>query len=197
MTFISRVPLYNIWFGHRLNGTSPNTNRLHRICALESVASAMVQLDQFLCQTGGRLLFESNDSPSGTGPMRLIDHKAMLDRWFVLEDPDEEPIYIECAASNDPKAYYTLILNEHPEQNQVLKGLPMLLRQLISWIPLFLLIQTLTSRISLYLERVSSKVSLIGMVSLFYLVLLAMRDIPGSSRATGTRLCTLETTLML
>lgn len=59
----------------------------------------------------------------------------MFDRWFVHEDPDNDPIYIECVASSDPKAYYTLMLDMHPEQNQVPKGLAMLLRQLISWIP--------------------------------------------------------------
>lgn len=38
MTFIGN-PLYNIWFGHRLDGTSPDTTCLCRICALESIAS--------------------------------------------------------------------------------------------------------------------------------------------------------------
>ena len=57
MTFISGIPLYNIWSGHHLNGTSPDITRLHRIRALESIASPMVQLDKFSFQTGGRLLF--------------------------------------------------------------------------------------------------------------------------------------------
>lgn len=98
MTFISGIPLYNVWFGHRLNGASPDTTRLRRISALESIASAMVQLDRFSFQTGGRLLFGSDGNPSDIGPMRRVDHKAMLDRWFVHKDPDDDPIYIECAA---------------------------------------------------------------------------------------------------
>lgn len=134
MTFISGIPLYNIWFGHRLKGACPDTTHLRRIRALESIASAMVQLDRFSFRTGGRLLFGDDGNPSHIGSMRRVDHKAMLDRWFVHKDPDDDPIYIECAASSDPKAYYTFMLDMHPEQNNVPRGLAMLLRQLISWI---------------------------------------------------------------
>lgn len=70
MTFISGIPLYNIWFGHRLNGASPDTTCLHRIRALESIASTMVQLDRFSFQTGSRLLFGSDGNPSDIGPIR-------------------------------------------------------------------------------------------------------------------------------
>ncbi|KAJ6045068.1 uncharacterized protein N7446_003270 [Penicillium canescens] len=94
MTFISGIPLYDV-----------------------CIASAMVQLERFSFQTGGRLLFGSDGNPSDIGPMRRVDHKAMLDRCFVHEAPDDDPIYIECAASSDPKAYYTLMLDTHPEQN--------------------------------------------------------------------------------
>lgn len=134
MTFISGIPLYNVWFGHCLNGASPDTTRLRRTRALESIASAVVQLDRFSFRTGGRLLFESDGNPSNIGPMRRVDHKAMLDRWFIHKDPNDDTIYIECAASSDPKAYYTLMLDIHPEQNPLPKGLAMLLRQLVSWI---------------------------------------------------------------
>lgn len=135
MSFISGTPLYDVWFGHRLKGTSPDITRARRTRALEGIASAMVQLDRFSFRTGGCLLFGSDGTPSGIGPMRQADHMAMLDRWFVHKDPDDDPIYVECAASSDPKAYYTLMLDRYPEQNPVPKGLAMLLRRLISWIP--------------------------------------------------------------
>lgn len=203
MTFISGVPLHNVWFGHRLNGASPETTRLRRIRALESIAAAIAQLDKFSFRTGGRLLFGNDGNPSGIGPMRQVDHKAMLDRWFVHNDPDDDTIYVECAASSDPRAHYTPILDRYPEPNQVPKGLAMLLRQLIDWIPEpapsemdpFVLahpdfdIQTLTSRTSSYPKRASSEVSSIGMGSLLCLALLVTRVIRGGSRATGTRLC--------
>ena len=135
MTFISGIPLYNVWFGHRLNGVNPDTTHLHRIRALESIASVMVQLDRFSFQTGGCLLFGNDGNLSDIGPMRRVDHRAMLDRWFIHKDPDDDPLYIECAASSDPKAFYTLMLDIHPELTPVPKGLAMLLRQLITWIP--------------------------------------------------------------
>lgn len=135
ITFISGIPLYDVWFGHRLNGASPDTTHLRRVRALESIASAMVQLDRFSFRIGGCLLFGSDGNLSDIGPMRRVDYEAMLDRWFVHKDPDDDPIYIEHAASSDPKAYYTFMLDLHPEQNPVPKGLAMLLRQLMSWIP--------------------------------------------------------------
>lgn len=135
MTFISGTPLYDVWFGHRLNGVSPDTTRTRRINAIQSIASAMIQLDKFSFGTGGRLLFGSDGNPSGVGPMRKVDHQAMLDRWFVHNDPNDDPIYVEFAESSDPKAYYTLFLDMYPEQDPIPKGLEMLLRQLISWIP--------------------------------------------------------------
>lgn len=135
MSFVSGVSLYDIWFGHRLRGASNEATRACRTRALESIASAMVQLGKFAFRTGGRLLFGSDGNPSGVGPMRQVDHRAMLDRWFVHQDPDDDPIYVECPASSDPKAYYTVMLDMHPEEEPVHKGLVMLLRQLISWIP--------------------------------------------------------------
>ncbi|KAF2457386.1 hypothetical protein BDY21DRAFT_385712 [Lineolata rhizophorae] len=130
MTFISGTPLYNVWFGQHLNGASPDKTR-----AIEGIASAMILLDKFPFRTGGSLLFGSDGNPTKVGPMRRVDHKAMLDRWFLHNDPDDDPIYVECAATSDPKAYYTFMLDMHPEQNPIPKGLAMLLRQLISWIP--------------------------------------------------------------
>lgn len=135
MSFIPGAPLYDVWFGHRLNGTSHEAVRACRTRALDSIASAMVQLDKFSFPTGGRLVFGSDGSPSGMGPMRQVDHKAMLDRWFVHKDADDDPIYVEFAPTSDPKAFYTFMLDAHPEQKSISKGVAMLLRQLISWIP--------------------------------------------------------------
>jgi len=135
MSFISGAPLYDVWFGHRLNGASHEAVRACRTRALDSIASAMVQLERFSFPTGGRLLFGSDGSLSGIGPMRQVDHKAMLDRWLVHKDPDDDLIDAELAPTSDPKAYSTSMLDRHPEQSSVSKGLEMLLRQLIGWIP--------------------------------------------------------------
>lgn len=135
MVFISGAPLYDVWFGHRLNGINPDDTQAYRKRALEGIASAMVQLDRFSFQNGDSPLFGSDGNLLGVGPMRRVDQKAMLDRWFVHNDPDNDPIYVECLASNDPKSHYTIMLDMYPEENLIPKGVSMLLRQLIGWIP--------------------------------------------------------------
>ncbi|KAI0399442.1 hypothetical protein F4802DRAFT_589477 [Xylaria palmicola] len=135
LSFISGVPLYDVWFGHRLKGDDLEVNRARRTRALADIASAMNQLGRFSFPTSGSLVFESGRFPSSTGPERRVDQRAMLDRWFIHHDPADDPIYVAHAASNDPKAYYTFMLDLHPEKNPVQQGLVALLRQLISWIP--------------------------------------------------------------
>lgn len=135
MSFVSGIPLYDAWFGQHLSGASPETTASRRRRALESIASAMAQLEKLTFQTGGQPIFGSDGNVSDIGPMRRVDHKAMFDRWFVHKDPDDDPMYIECAASSDPKAYYTVMLDAHPEEDPILKGIAMTLRELISWIP--------------------------------------------------------------
>ncbi|KAH8705028.1 hypothetical protein BGW36DRAFT_421605 [Talaromyces proteolyticus] len=80
-----------------------DTTHSRRICALENIASAMVQLDRFSFRSGGRLLFGSDGNPYGIGSIRRVDHKAMLDRWFLHKDLDYDLIHIECAASSYQK----------------------------------------------------------------------------------------------
>ncbi|KAI1174237.1 hypothetical protein F4777DRAFT_393827 [Nemania sp. FL0916] len=135
MSYISGVPLYEVWFGHRRKGDELEVNRARRTRALEDIASAMKQLDSFSFPTSGSLLFTSDGSVSGTGPIRRIDQQAMLDRWFVHQDPADDPIYASQAASSDTKAYYTFMLDLHARENPFRKGCVALLRQLISWIP--------------------------------------------------------------
>ncbi|KAL4931266.1 uncharacterized protein BDV17DRAFT_288814 [Aspergillus undulatus] len=135
MTFIDRVSLYDVWFGDQLTGASTDTTLSRRIRALEGIASAMAQLGQFSFRAGGQLIFDDDGQPSNIGPIRRLDNKAMLDQWFIHKDPVDDPIYIEYPASSDSEAYYTVMLDEHPEQKPIPKGLAMPLRQLISWIP--------------------------------------------------------------
>ncbi|KAI1735056.1 hypothetical protein F4680DRAFT_461952 [Xylaria scruposa] len=135
MSYISGVPLYDVWFGHKLKGDDLEVNRARRTRALNSIASAMIQLGSFSFRTSGSLIFSSDGSPLGSGPVRRVDQKAMLDRWFVHQDPADDPIYASHAASSDPKAYYTFMVDLHPEEKLFQKGLVALLRQLISWIP--------------------------------------------------------------
>lgn len=136
MSFVTGYSLYDIWFGHRLRGTSAVENHANRVRVLEGVASAMAQLGKFSSRTGGSPRFaEGGSEIVGSGPFRQVDHKAMLDRWFVHADPAEDPIYFKLEPYEKAKQYYTAMLDAHPEDQRVLRGMELLLRQFIDWIP--------------------------------------------------------------
>jgi len=135
MSFISGLPLYDVWFGHRLQGVGPDTMIARRTRALDGIASAMAQLGRFTFSTSGSLVFGDDGEVLSLGPLRKVDNKAMLDRWHIHHDPDDAPNYAELPASDDPQAYYTFMLDQHQENIPTSKGVSLLLRQLISWIP--------------------------------------------------------------
>ena len=137
MSFVTGVSLYDVWFGNRLGGTTPEDNHSHRVRALRDIASAMTQLAKFSCRTGGRPLFsETGGGISGIGKSRRVDQRAMLDRWFVHRDPADDPIYVEFEPSGDQKRYYTAMLDiRPPEDKPYPRGLDLILRQFIEWIP--------------------------------------------------------------
>ncbi|KAI1331580.1 hypothetical protein F5Y16DRAFT_271562 [Xylariaceae sp. FL0255] len=125
-------PLYDIWFGHHLNGDDPEVNYARRVRILDSIASAMVQLGRFTTLTSGiSCYFRDGLYTKYYGRRR--DYKAELDR--TDEDQSDGPIYIAQPPLTDPKAYYTYMLDLHPETNSYQKCIVALLRKLIDWIP--------------------------------------------------------------
>ncbi|KPM39240.1 hypothetical protein AK830_g7316 [Neonectria ditissima] len=132
MSFISGKPLYEIWFG---DFSSEDVTQ-YRTRALQDIASAMVQLKAFSFNKGGFMTFAPDGNvKSEIGPMRHVDHQAMLDRWFIDKDPADEPIYIESPAFDSPHGYFTFALNLHEETRPFPKGVLLLLELLISCIP--------------------------------------------------------------
>lgn len=95
----------------------------------------MLQMNRFSFQAWGSPRFDEAGDISDVGPLRTVDEKAMLDRWFVHKDPDDSPIYVQVPASGNPSAYYSHMLDLHPGQSPFLKGVELLLRRLINWIP--------------------------------------------------------------
>ncbi|KAL4949292.1 hypothetical protein BDW69DRAFT_174773 [Aspergillus filifer] len=132
MSFITGTQLYDVWFGHHLNkDVSHETTHSRRVRALEGIAKAMLQLDKFTSSSPATLRNGTLD-----GRLRRVDHQAMLQKMFSgAEDANNDPIYVECPASSDPKVYYTLFLDEHPPTHKVQQGVGLILRQLIAWIP--------------------------------------------------------------
>lgn len=135
MSFVTGTPLYDLWFRHRLKSTSPEENHSHRVRALTGIASSIAQFGKFSFQTGGQPQFSEGRTVPGIVSSRKVDSEAMLDRWFVHNDPNEDPIYIEVAPYSDSREHYTTMLDLHPQDGPVLRGLQLLLRQFIDWIP--------------------------------------------------------------
>jgi hypothetical protein len=132
MSFIRGVSLYDVWFDKNL--VTPDAVCDRRTRVFRGIAAAMVQLEKFSFQRGGAIIFDEDGKLFDIGPMREVDHKVMLDRWFIHGDSDDDPLYVRVGPFSDPKAYYTPML-DHPEAKPFAKGTAMLLRELISRIP--------------------------------------------------------------
>ncbi|KAL4911002.1 hypothetical protein BDW74DRAFT_4708 [Aspergillus multicolor] len=124
MAFVGGTPLYNVLFGDRMHGVDPETTRSRRIRALDGIASAMAELEKFSFHTVGSIIFTSDGSPSGVVSMRRVDQEAMLDRWFVHQDPSDDPLYLECGPYSSPRSYYTHLLDCIPKGILPLKAWP-------------------------------------------------------------------------
>lgn len=197
MTFIEGFPLYNVWFGSHIRDVDADITRSRCIRALKDIAAAMNQLGQFSFPSSGQPVFENG--VCGVGSMRVLDVLALLDRYSVEEDPDEDPIYIESAVSSDPKHYFTFLLDKHPEQSPVPQGLVLLLRRLISWIPepkpddmdpFVLAHPGFDIENIIVSEEGELRVSSTGKTSPLSRAAQGTRGTPVGSRGTGTRACT-------
>lgn len=118
-----------------MNGIPEVHDRRNR--ALEGVANAMLQLEKFASERGGAFISDQDGKLADIGWKREVNQKAMLDRWFIHEDPDGTPLYVQVGPFSDPKAYYTCMLDLHPEPKSkpFVRGMALLLRELTGWTP--------------------------------------------------------------
>lgn len=135
MEFISGIPLYDLWFTNRLNGTSSDLTRERRTRALEGVASAMSQLYKYSFNQEGMPVFGDSGEIERLGPMRMIDHQAMLEQCSSDQDADGNIIYVKVEASSDKLADYTFVSDQYPESDPTDRGLELILRKMISRVP--------------------------------------------------------------
>ncbi|KAH8734183.1 hypothetical protein BGZ61DRAFT_491590 [Ilyonectria robusta] len=135
MSSISGRPLQEVWHARNSGVTDPDILHAHRVRALEGIALAMVQLGKYNFGQGGCPLYDSKGNISGIGSMRSTDCQVELDRLFVDGDPCDDPIYVEKPVSLDTKEFYTFFMELHPSTHLVPRGLDILLRQLIDWLP--------------------------------------------------------------
>ncbi|KAI0474369.1 hypothetical protein F4859DRAFT_482890 [Xylaria cf. heliscus] len=88
IVYISGVPLYNVWFGHRLNGDDLEVNRARRTRALESIASAMVQLGSFSFRTSGSPILQAMGPRQAPARHDMSTRKpCLIDGSFIKIHP--------------------------------------------------------------------------------------------------------------
>ncbi|CAF9943714.1 MAG: hypothetical protein ALECFALPRED_001101 [Alectoria fallacina] len=102
--------------------------------ALQSIAAAMVQLNQLMLDHGGSIVFDSDGKAVGVKGAKVIDANAM---WYPeVEDPDDNDIFCEKGPFTDPKCALVFMLDRRssrPEDDAFLKGIDVLLRMFIEW----------------------------------------------------------------
>ncbi|XXG96799.1 hypothetical protein Hte_003090 [Hypoxylon texense] len=133
MSYVTGKSLYDVWFAHRLGNASQEDVMRWRAKALAGIGAAMAQLDKFSYDQGGRLVFDKEgQNVIGIGPSRSIDDKAMLDRWFIHNDPCDDMIYVEDPVVYGTDSYYLGPLTRHPEEHPFGRGVLLLLHWLIN-----------------------------------------------------------------
>jgi hypothetical protein len=132
LSFISGISLYDLWYD-KPPAISEDEHHRRRIRALEDIAIAMVQLDQFSFPLGGRILFNDNGKPIGIGPAREADLKAMSDRR--MEDiPDYMPVYVERGPFKTAREFYSRFIRGDDSLSPFLLGQKRLLTVFIDCI---------------------------------------------------------------
>lgn len=134
MEFLPGKNAYDCWFDMKI---SKEERMLLRKNTLHDIARAMAQLSRFSFSTGGALMYDANGDLVGPGPMRLVDHEAMLERPSQLDDGDPKPtLYVDAGPFAHPQDYYLFWLDRGPEpRNLTLKGMHRLLRLFLQWVP--------------------------------------------------------------
>ena len=99
MDFIEGEPLYKVWFNKE---QGPLKLDMIRARALQTLASAMVQLTKFKVTSGGALEFDKNGKPTGVGSAKIVDMVAMMEEPYSEENPD--PL-CEKGPSSDPLSF--------------------------------------------------------------------------------------------
>ena len=131
MEQIDGISLDKGWFNE---GCSKAQLEKFRARALQSLASAMAQLNRFMLDRGGSIIFNSEGKAVGVGGAKVLDVNAA---WYREDDdPDENDVSCEKGPFTDPKSSLLFMLNRRPFQtndNAYVKGIYKLLRMLIDW----------------------------------------------------------------
>lgn len=131
MERIDGIPLYRGWFNE--DGRSKAQVEKFRARALQTLVTAMAQLNCFMLDYGGSLVFDSEGEAIGVAGAKISDANAM---WYSNDKTDDDDVFCEKGPFTDPKSALLFMLDRRPsipENDVYLKGIDVLLRTFIEW----------------------------------------------------------------
>ncbi|KAK5633916.1 hypothetical protein RRF57_009630 [Xylaria bambusicola] len=140
MEYVTGRRLDDVWFGRdkqRDIDISRNALKQRRQTILRNVAKAMLELGKYEFDTGGALVFDRHHGGlvnTTTTPLREIDVKAMVLRWFSDEDCSALPLYCRMEPWEHTWDMYTAFLDAWPPGTVAERGVDRLLRLLLGLI---------------------------------------------------------------
>ena len=116
MDHISGRPLYHAWFDSEV---SCQKLKQIRARALQTIATSMVQLNQFKTARGGSLRFDQAGNAIDIGPAKAVDANVMFDRFEADDgeydankaDGPEDDAFCEKGPNEDPMSALLFMLN--------------------------------------------------------------------------------------
>ncbi|KAI0487448.1 hypothetical protein F4859DRAFT_510017 [Xylaria cf. heliscus] len=148
MGFVRGRRLEDVWFGRghgdghghdgRVEDANANALKERRRVILRNIADAMLRLGRYEFDSGGALVFDREHGDLvGTGPLRVLDVQAMVDRWFVDEGDCAAPVYRAAGPWERAGDMYTALLDAYPlppGASANLRGVDGLLRLLLGYV---------------------------------------------------------------
>ena len=131
MERIDGMPLYKGWFNE--DGRSKAQLEKFRARALQTLAMAMSQLNRFMLNYGGSLVFDTEGKAIGVAGAKTPDANAM---WYSNDRTEDDDVFCEKGPFTDPKSALLFMLDRRPsipKDDVYLKGIDVLLRTFIGW----------------------------------------------------------------
>ena len=142
MEYIDASPLSIYWFDDTV---SEEVREEHRAKILHNLATITSQLNKFVYNEAGHLLYDDNGEVAGIGPVRNYDLEAVIHRAEQqvaeadedeedFEDCDDSPLFCEAGPFKNPKEFLLWMLDRREScKLDYTKGTYQLLRMFVQW----------------------------------------------------------------
>lgn len=136
MEFIRGIKVSEGWFDQ----SSPLVSiEQFRANVLKDVAGAMVQLNKFVYNQSGSLIFDDDGNVTGTGPAKVVDGPAWAESW--REGDCNDSAFFENGPFDDPRSCFLSALERHAGPKMSIPGAKVdlgtnaILKLFINWVP--------------------------------------------------------------